>query len=175
MGQIKLPTGAAPPTPPSGQVAVYAGTDKRLYQKDDAGLESPVGGLSYAFRQTWSGAFTSNTQAEFFHDGGDASVPFLGGEGTPVGDANIQSIKRLFVNVSFNSNTEVTRFEIYLNGSASGLFIDVPAATTGVFSETSTSLSGIVPGDLIMFTARSLVAGAGTVVVEASVLYDTGA
>jgi hypothetical protein len=35
---------AAPATPPAGSVVVYAKTDKKAYQKDDAGVETPLGG-----------------------------------------------------------------------------------------------------------------------------------
>jgi hypothetical protein len=42
--RIDLPVGAAPATPAAGIVTVYAKTDKKAYQKDDAGLETPLGG-----------------------------------------------------------------------------------------------------------------------------------
>lgn len=37
---------AAPATPPSGKVTTYAKTDKRMYAKDDAGLETLLGGIA---------------------------------------------------------------------------------------------------------------------------------
>ena len=37
---IRFVEGAAPATPPSGHVHLYAKTDGRLYSKDDAGVES---------------------------------------------------------------------------------------------------------------------------------------
>lgn len=44
MGRIILPEVSASATPPSGKVSVYAKTDGQLYLKNDAGVESPVGG-----------------------------------------------------------------------------------------------------------------------------------
>ena len=44
MGRIILPEVSASTTPPSGKVSVYAKTDGQLYLKNDAGVESPVGG-----------------------------------------------------------------------------------------------------------------------------------
>jgi len=37
-------TGAAPATPAAGTVTTYAKTDKKMYSKDDAGVETPLGG-----------------------------------------------------------------------------------------------------------------------------------
>lgn len=37
---IRFVEGAAPATPPSGHVHLYAKTDGRMYSKDDAGVES---------------------------------------------------------------------------------------------------------------------------------------
>ncbi len=39
-GYIDLPAGSAPATPASGQVRLYAKSDKSLYQKDDTGVEA---------------------------------------------------------------------------------------------------------------------------------------
>jgi len=44
MGQHLLPEGAAPSTPSTGYVSVYAKADGLLYSKDDAGVETPLGG-----------------------------------------------------------------------------------------------------------------------------------
>ena len=44
MGQHLMPEGAAPSTPATGYVAVYAKADGLLYSKDDAGVETPLGG-----------------------------------------------------------------------------------------------------------------------------------
>jgi hypothetical protein len=38
------PTGAAHATPAAGHVVTYAKTDKKMYSKDDAGVETPLGG-----------------------------------------------------------------------------------------------------------------------------------
>lgn len=37
---LRFVEGAAPATPPSGHVHLYAKTDGRMYSKDDAGVES---------------------------------------------------------------------------------------------------------------------------------------
>lgn len=37
---LRFVEGAAPGTPPSGHVVLYAKTDGRMYSKDDAGVES---------------------------------------------------------------------------------------------------------------------------------------
>ena len=44
MGQHLMPEGAAPATPSIGYVAVYAKADGLLYSKDDAGVETSLGG-----------------------------------------------------------------------------------------------------------------------------------
>jgi len=44
MGQHLLPEGAAPSTPSTGYVSVYAKADGLLYSKDDAGVETQLGG-----------------------------------------------------------------------------------------------------------------------------------
>lgn len=44
MSQIILNNGSAPATPAAGKVAVYSKTDKKLYAKDDAGVETELGG-----------------------------------------------------------------------------------------------------------------------------------
>jgi len=41
---VDFPTGTAPATPSANRVRLYAKTDKKLYQKDDAGVETPLGG-----------------------------------------------------------------------------------------------------------------------------------
>ena len=41
---VNFPTGTAPATPPANRVVIYAKTDKKMYAKDDAGLETPLGG-----------------------------------------------------------------------------------------------------------------------------------
>lgn len=41
---LDLPAGSAPATPASGKVRLYAKTDKSLYRKDDAGLETGLAG-----------------------------------------------------------------------------------------------------------------------------------
>lgn len=75
-GEHRLGVGTAPATPPTGYVALYAKTDKKLYAKDDAGLETPLGvgtaiGPSKAiFVDPVSG--NDGTGAR-----GDASKPFL--------------------------------------------------------------------------------------------------
>lgn len=46
MAQITLPEGAAASTPSSGNVTLYAKADGLLYSKDDAGVETPLGGGS---------------------------------------------------------------------------------------------------------------------------------
>lgn len=45
MAQIILDTGAAPSTPSTGKVSIYAKTDGAVYTKDDAGTESRIGKL----------------------------------------------------------------------------------------------------------------------------------
>lgn len=45
----QLEEGAAPGTPPSGYVAMYAKADGQLYSKDDAGVETPLGLSGSAF------------------------------------------------------------------------------------------------------------------------------
>jgi hypothetical protein len=52
---VDLPAASAPATPASGKVRLYAKTDKSLYQKDDAGLETGLAG---------GGGGTAATQAE---------------------------------------------------------------------------------------------------------------
>jgi hypothetical protein len=42
MAKLLLAEGAAPDTPASGKIAVYAKTDGKLYWKDDAGTEYPI-------------------------------------------------------------------------------------------------------------------------------------
>ena len=44
--KLILAEGAAPATPDSGQVKVYAKTDGAVYSMDDAGVETPLGGSS---------------------------------------------------------------------------------------------------------------------------------
>lgn len=41
---VNYKLGAAPPTPPAGSLVTYAKTDKRVYQKDETGAETPLGG-----------------------------------------------------------------------------------------------------------------------------------
>ena len=41
---LRMAEGAAPATPPGGQVIVYPKADGLLYWKDDAGLEHAIGG-----------------------------------------------------------------------------------------------------------------------------------
>lgn len=50
MGQVILPTGAAPSTPAANNVTLYAKSDKTLYIKDDTGTESQlqISGNSHA-------------------------------------------------------------------------------------------------------------------------------
>lgn len=48
MAQIILSEGSAAATPSTGKVALYAKTDGLLYSKDDAGVETPVAGLTSA-------------------------------------------------------------------------------------------------------------------------------
>lgn len=47
MAELILTEGAAPATPASGKVAVYAKADGLLYSKDDAGVETACGGASF--------------------------------------------------------------------------------------------------------------------------------
>lgn len=44
--QMLLAIGTAPPTPSAGKVALYAKGDKKLYAKDDAGVETPLLGTT---------------------------------------------------------------------------------------------------------------------------------
>jgi len=53
--QMLLAIGTAPPTPSAGKVALYAKSDKKLYAKDDTGLETPLLGT------TPPGAFIKGT------------------------------------------------------------------------------------------------------------------
>lgn len=46
MAELILAEGAAPATPATGKVTVYAKTDGKLYSKDDAGTETPAGGMT---------------------------------------------------------------------------------------------------------------------------------
>jgi hypothetical protein len=48
MAQIIFAESAAPATPSTGKVTLYAKTDGLLYSKDDAGAESAVGSLRSA-------------------------------------------------------------------------------------------------------------------------------
>ena len=67
---LDLPAGSAPATPASGKVRVYAKTDKSLYQKDDAGLETGLaggGGLSVLFDYL-SGLTLSNNGCDATND-----------------------------------------------------------------------------------------------------------
>lgn len=43
MAQLLIPEGTAPATPGAGVVSLYAKADKRLYTKDDDGVESALG------------------------------------------------------------------------------------------------------------------------------------
>lgn len=43
-GQVLLSSGAAPATPGAGVVTVYSKTDGKMYSKDSAGVETPLGG-----------------------------------------------------------------------------------------------------------------------------------
>ena len=52
MGQHLLPEGAAPSTPSTGYVSVYAKADGLLYSKDDAGVETPLGGSASSSSST---------------------------------------------------------------------------------------------------------------------------
>ena len=52
MAQIILDEGAAPSTPASGKVALYAKTDGLFYAKDDAGTESAFGNVTTTGTQT---------------------------------------------------------------------------------------------------------------------------
>jgi len=49
MGQHLLPEGAAPSTPSTGYVSMYAKADGLLYSKDDAGVETQLGGTTGLF------------------------------------------------------------------------------------------------------------------------------
>jgi hypothetical protein len=42
MAKIDLTNGAAPATPAAGKVSIYTKTDKKIYIKDDAGVETPL-------------------------------------------------------------------------------------------------------------------------------------
>jgi len=45
MSEIRLKEDTAPGTPPAGLVSIYVKTDGKLYIKDDAGVETPVGSV----------------------------------------------------------------------------------------------------------------------------------
>ena len=58
-----FPTGVALATPPTGQVSMYAKADKRMYSKDDAGVEILLGGSSSPNVQIFivNGTYTPTT------------------------------------------------------------------------------------------------------------------
>lgn len=79
MGHIRVPAGAAAPTPPAGQLALYAKGDKKPYCKDDTGLETPMfGGAGAVVVGPPNAIFVDPVSG---NDGtgarGDASKPFL--------------------------------------------------------------------------------------------------
>ena len=58
-GGIRFPEAAAPDTPPSGNVALYAKSDGHFYQKDDAGVETDLtssGGGSFSGANAYNDA-----------------------------------------------------------------------------------------------------------------------
>lgn len=54
-GRFDILTGAAPATPATGYVSLYPKTDKKLYYKDDAGLETPIGSSNFISPLTTKG------------------------------------------------------------------------------------------------------------------------
>jgi hypothetical protein len=61
MSGLILTEGAAPSTPTTGKVEIYAKTDGKVYAKDDAGTETAFAGLTQASAQ----ASTSGTSIDF--------------------------------------------------------------------------------------------------------------
>jgi hypothetical protein len=55
MASHEFEEGAAPGTPASGFVAIYAKADGQMYSKDDAGVETPLGFASSAFLNALAG------------------------------------------------------------------------------------------------------------------------
>ncbi len=58
------------------------------------------------------------------------------------------TIKNLYLNCNSNSNTGVFTVTLRVNGASSSLVVTVPASTTGVFSDTTHTVS-VNAGDLV--------------------------
>lgn len=64
MALITLPEGAAAATPSAGNVVFYAKADGKLYQKDDVGTESAMGGAGDALVANPLSQFATTTSAQ---------------------------------------------------------------------------------------------------------------
>lgn len=69
--KVIMAEGAAPSTPASGQVKLYAKADGLLYSKDDAGAETLVSG--------GAGGLTDHNHTSAGGDGGDLDAPVIDG------------------------------------------------------------------------------------------------
>ena len=87
MAQVILSEGAAPSTPSTGKVSLYAKTDGMIYSKDDAGTETTLGGAGLAANtftgmQRWAkgadvasaGALTLGTDGNYFDITGTTTI-----------------------------------------------------------------------------------------------------
>jgi len=74
MAQQIIAESAAPSTPGTGYVAVYAKADGLVYSKDDAGTESILSGPSYS-----SGSFTITTVGLATEQSGTATYKIING------------------------------------------------------------------------------------------------
>src|SRR5574341_1141008 len=86
MSQLTLAEAAAPATPSTGKVTVYAKADGLVYAKDDAGTEKILSGLTLGTEQV----STSGTSIDF------TSIP-----------AWVQKITIEFVGVSTNGTADM--------------------------------------------------------------------
>lgn len=147
MGQIKLPAGAAaPPTPPSGYLAVYAKNDGLLYYKNDAGQEKVLtGGGGGGGEYRWSAQFLGNTftQGNIIQFG-----PTYGSY--VVSDANALSVRAMYANVLLNSTAFFNQavWTLYKNGQPTAMGVTMGGGGLGVVSTTNIIL-GVVPGDVL--------------------------
>lgn len=89
-----FPEIAAPTTPPTGKVYIYAKTDGNMYQKDDAGVETALAGGGGGI-----GGSTGATDNALIRADGTGGSTIQAGSGVTVSDGG------LFSNGAFISNT----------------------------------------------------------------------
>ncbi len=143
-GVVYLGTGAAPATPAAGLVAAYAKSDNKLYLKDSAGNESPVGGstgyalLTNSGVQALASAFADNfltwdTDVDddlFFYDGGQPTKLTV-----PTGVSLIQLTGQC--GLAFGVTGSLFHLHLTQNGSlgVNGLGEVCASATVGTLSQ----------------------------------------